>query len=262
MLPQRPIVDGHHHIGLKPELGEFSADDLIRKMDKDGVAMTVAMSFVSPLRSQDDFARANAYVAEQVGRHPDRLVGAVAVDPRNAGGAIEQIETYQREGFRAVKLQPMLHGNYSVAGGIVDPIAELAGRLGLPLVIHCDTTSSVCSPQAIATLARRFPETTIVALHLGLHPDGVKTTPGIVREVSNVVVDTSQTPDIPDAVYSEPVRILGAERVLFGSDGPECDLSLNLRKVELAIERNGLTEQDAALVLGGNSERIFALTPT
>jgi predicted TIM-barrel fold metal-dependent hydrolase len=259
VLPERPIIDGHHHIGLKPGLGEFSGADLVRKMDREGVARSVVMHFVSPLRSQDDFARANAYVAEHVDRHPDRLAGAVAVDPRNGDAALEQIDDYRRAGFRAVKLQPILHGNYAVDGGVVDEVAMLAGQLKMPVVIHCDLASSVCSPWVIHALARRFPETTFVLLHLGLHPDAPRRVPAIVRDAPNIVVDTSQTPDIPEAVYSEPVRILGAERVLFGSDGPECDLSLNLRKLDLAIEQYGLAEQDAALVLGGNAERIFSL---
>ena len=259
MLPQRPIIDGHHHIGRKASLGEFSGDDLIRKMDREGVAMSVVMHFVSTLRSQDDFVRANAYVAEQVEQHPDRLAGAIAVDPRNGDAALDQIEHYHRAGFRAVKLQPILHGNYAVDGGVVDEVAGLAARLALPVVIHSDSANNVCSPWAIAALARRFPETTIVLLHLGLHPDGMRRVPAVVLETPNVVVDTSQTPDFPDLVYADPVRVLGADRVLFGSDGPECDLSLNLRKLELAVERHGLSEQDAALVLGGNAERIFAL---
>lgn len=259
VLPSCAIVDGHHHLGLKPGLGEFSGEDLVRKMDRDGVAKSVVMSFVSPLRTPEDFDRANEYVATEVERHPDRLFGAVAVDPRNGSHAVEQIERYHDAGFRAVKLHPRLHGNYGVDSGVVDEVAAVSGVLGLPIVIHCDTTSDVCSPWAITALAARFSETTFVALHLGLHPEGIKDTPAAVRDTPNVLVDTSQTPDFPHDVYVEPVRVLGAARVLFGSDGPECDLSLNLQKLALAIEQHGLSEHDAALVLGGNAERVFGL---
>jgi uncharacterized protein len=257
ILPSCSIVDGHHHLGRKPGLGEFSGDDMVRRMDRDGVAKSVVMSFVSPLRTQEDFDRANEYVAGEVQRHADRLFGAVAVDPRSGSHATTAIKRLQQVGFRAVKLHPRLHGNYPVDGGVVDEVAALSGALGLPIVIHCDVTEKACSPWAISALAGRFPETTFVALHLGLHPEGIKQTPVAVRDTPNVLVDTSQTPDFPREVYVEPVRILGPERVLFGSDGPECDLSLNLRKVALAVEQHGLSEHDAALVLGGNAERIF-----
>jgi uncharacterized protein len=259
VLPLCAIVDGHHHLGFKPGLGEFSGEDVVRKMDRDGVAKSVVMSFVSPLRTQEDFDRANDYVAKEVERHSGRLFGAVAVDPRSGSQAIEQIERYHQAGFRAVKLHPRLHGDYAVDGGVVDEVAAVSGTLGLPIVIHCDTTREACSPRAIAALALRFPETMFVALHLGLHPEAIKDTPAAVRDTPNVLVDTSQTPDFPHDVYVEPVRVLGAERVLFGSDGPECDLSLNLRKLALAIEQYGLSDHDAALVLGGNAERVFGI---
>jgi predicted TIM-barrel fold metal-dependent hydrolase len=259
MAPPGVIVDGHHHIGLKPGLGEFSADDLVEKMDIHGVTMAVVMHFVSPLRTPDDFERANAYIAEQVSQHPSRLVAAVAVDPRMGEAALDAIERYHRLGFRAVKLQPILHGNYAVDRGVVDDLAFLAGKLGLPIVIHSDSTSTACSPWTIAALARRFPQTTFVLLHMGLHPEQVSHVPTIVESVPNVVVDTSQTPDVPELVYTRAVQVLGRDRVVFGTDGPECDLTLSIRKLELALESGGLSLADAQAVIGGNADRIFSL---
>jgi predicted TIM-barrel fold metal-dependent hydrolase len=228
-------------------------------MDQCGIRKAVAIHFVSTLRAPDDFVRANRYVAEQVHRYPDRLVGAVVVNPLFGKLALQEIERYHQLGFRAVKLHPIFHGHYHVNGGAVDEIAELAGERGLPIVIHSDFASSVCSPYEIVALARRFPQTTFVLLHLGLQPEMCKLTPEIVRDTPNVMLDTSQTPDFPHDVFARPVRIVGAERVLFGSDGPECDASLNLIKLDIAIKEHGLGTDEAAKVLSGNAARVFDL---
>jgi predicted TIM-barrel fold metal-dependent hydrolase len=260
MLPECPIVDSHHHLGRKPGLGEFSGWDLVQRMDQYGIQKAVAIHFVSLLHTPDDFVRANRYVAEQVECYPDRLVGAVAVNPLFGQLALEEIEHYHGLGFRAVKLHPIFHGHYHVNGGTVDEVAALAGQLGLPIVIHSDYGSPVCSPYEIVALACRFPQTIFVLLHLGLQPEMCKFTPEIVKDTPNVVLDTSQTPDFPRDVFTLPVKIVGAERVLFGSDGPECDASLNLMKLKIAIERYGLGADEAAKVLSGNASRVFNLT--
>jgi predicted TIM-barrel fold metal-dependent hydrolase len=86
-----------------------------------------------------------------------------------------------------------------------------------------------------------------------------KLTPEIVKDTPNVMLDTSQTPDFPRDVFVLPVQVVGAERVLFGSDGPECDAALNLMKLDIAIEQYGLDRSEAAKVLGGNAYRVFDL---
>ncbi len=80
-----------------------------------------------------------------------------------------------------------------------------------------------------------------------------------MKDVENLLLDTSQTPDFPYDVYVRPVQILGASRLLFGSDGPECDVSINLRKIEVAIEEYGLKSKEAIQILGGNACRVFRL---
>ncbi|GAF88748.1 unnamed protein product, partial [marine sediment metagenome] len=237
MLPQCNIVDSHHHIGKKrTSFGEweFTGAQLVRQMDKNRIQKAIVVYFVSELHVMEDFVNANNYVAEAVQEFPDRLVGTVVVNPLMRETALQEIERCHHLGFRAIKLHPIFHGHYHL-DGTGDSIARLASDLELPILIHSDFTSSVCSPYQITRFARRFPNTTFLLLHFGLYPELCKYVPDIVKGVDNILLDTSQTPDLPYEVYVRPVKLLGSSRLLFGSDGPECDVTVNLRKIEVAM---------------------------
>jgi hypothetical protein len=254
----RSLVDSHHHVGRKTGW-EYSGDDLVRRMDAIGIATTVVMHFVSELRTVSDFRDANDYVAETVARHPGRLAGAVCVHPLLTGAASEEIRRGHALGFCAVKLHPVAHGMYDVTDERVVSVVRLAGDLGMPVAIHSDFAQAVCSPYAIARLAERCPETTIVLLHMGLTPGIAARTPEIVAPHANVVVDCSATPDATNTAFGRPVALLGAERVVFGSDGPEYDPLVNLRKLEVAVELGHLMAGDAVAIAGTSARTVFHL---
>ena len=67
----------------------------------------------------------------------------------------------------------------------------------------------------------------------------------------NLVLETSAMPY--PAKIREAVDAIGAERVLYGSDGPACSPRLEVRKVRLA----GLRASDEELILAGNAMRIL-----
>jgi uncharacterized protein len=55
-------------------------------------------------------------------------------------------------------------------------------------------------------------------------------------------------------MIKETVEQLGAHRVLFASDGPGCDPTLEVEKVR----RAGLTPEEEALIFEGNIARLLA----
>lgn len=261
-MPNCDIVDCHHHFGIKktPEGEvELTASDLIYRMDKRGIRISVVKHFVSALHTAEDFINANRYVAAAIEAYPDRLVGTVVVNPLMADLALQEIETYARQGFKGVKLHPMFHGYYDINEGVADDVASLAGDLSLPVFIHSDSSTSICNPYEIVRFAKKFPHTVFVMLHFGLQPDLYKHIPDIVKEVDNVLLDTSETSDTPYEVFVHPVRVLGASRLLLGSDGPGSDVYINLVKLSLAMEEYGLSNQDAVRILSTNAHALLQL---
>lgn len=135
-------------------------------------------------------------------------------------GSLEELDRCRALGAVGVKMEV----STLASDERLDPIMRRLRELGLPLLHHSWNTRSMgrhsvpgchqSDSEDIAALASRFPDVTIIAAHL--RPNGLR---GIweVREHRNVCFDTSGGQPIT-GVIEAAVRLLGAERVLYGSD--------------------------------------------
>jgi predicted TIM-barrel fold metal-dependent hydrolase len=73
----------------------------------------------------------------------------------------------------------------------------------------------------------------------------------VAKRHPNLILETSAMP-YPRMV-KEAVAAIGAERVLFASDGPGCDPLIEVEKVR----RAGLSPDEEELLFRGNIERIL-----
>lgn len=98
-------------------------------------------------------------------------------------------------------------------------------------------------------MASKYPDATIIMAHIGGNWEvGAQA----VKGCRNVLVDTCGT--ICDAGMIEyAVKMLGAERVVYGSDN--CDFAGQVAKV-LSAE---ISEEGKELILSGNVERVMKL---
>lgn len=263
MIDGMLAVDAHCHIGEfhgeRYGLRRFTAEDLVARMDANGVDKSVVCYLASPLVDQDDFKRANNAVIEATWKFADRLVGACIVNPKHGQFAQQEVRRCLQAGLRAVKLQPVLHGSYAVDGDLVDPIAKRCADAGVPLILHSDFNSRYCTPYQVARVAARYPQLTVVMLHMGLDFEALGHLPDIARPHRNLFLEVSQTPDSPQAVFVNPARRLGADRVLFGSDLPLLSLEVNLAKLATAERLHGLTKDEKRQMLGANAARVFGI---
>ena len=95
-----------------------------------------------------------------------------------------------------------------------------------------------------------MPEATIVFGHMGAYFHGQDAI-SVAERRENVVLETSACP-YPELI-GEAVRRIGAERVIFGSDGPGCPPAIELDKVR----RAGLAPADLRKVLHDNQRRLM-----
>ncbi|HZZ59074.1 MAG TPA: amidohydrolase family protein [Opitutaceae bacterium] len=256
-LATRRRKDGRP-VQLFPDVGA-----LLREMDAAGVDRAVLLGWYwETARSCEE---QNAFFAECVRAHPDRLAAAVTVHPPSGAAHVErEFERAREAGFRGVgELSPHAQGHPLDHPAFARALA-LAGSAGWPVTLHVTDPSARPYPGQVSTpledfdrLAREFPATTFILAHWGGFPPWRQ---------PNVYCDTAASPlsHGPD-VWRRGVGALGADRVLFGSDFP---LRLYPRLEDGAgmaraaqEARAGLAPAEAAAVLGGNAARWFGRRP-
>lgn len=166
------------------------------------------------------------YVAEQVARHPDRLIGFLALDPTQPGWEDELKRGHQELGLRGIKLMPMYAG-FRPDEPLLDPLWSYATDHGLPVLLHTGTTFVAqapleCTlPRHLDPVATRFPEVRMILAHLG-HPYEGECI-AVIRKHPHVYSDISALHYRPWQLYNSLMLVqeYGVwNKVLFGSDYP------------------------------------------
>jgi len=236
--------------------------DLLAVMDDQGVDKAVIFGF--PWRSLETAKINNDAVAEAVARHPDRFIGFCCLDPAHPQAPAE-VERTLTSGLGGIGELAFYQGGINAAAlAALDPIMALAKQRACPVLIHTNEPVGHAYPGKspntlvqIYAMVRRYPDNTIILAHWG---GGLFFYALLKKEVSeamaNVVVDTAASPFVyQPQVYRHAVDIVGAERILFGSDFP----LLEPKRYFAELDQNGLTPEQLALIRGGNAARILGL---
>src|SRR5271156_701746 len=230
-MPTR-IIDAHAHVGKFGSWANVSASagELLEKMDEAGVEKSVL------------FAPDNGLVRESVRKHPERFVGYVWPNPHDEEALALVVEAVKKWGFRGIKLHPLIHAFLPTDEEVL-PIVEFARKEKIPVAIHSGHPP-FSLPWSIGELAEMYPDVRIVMLHMG-HAHGVYIQAAIntAEKHDNIILETSGVS--MHSKIREAVEKVGEGRVVFGSDYPFHDYSVEIQKVRVA----GLTEGQRELVL-------------
>lgn len=241
------ILDSHAHMDVVPALGWYdTAEKLVQRMNQAGVAKAAISGYLNAPGPNPDSLKT---IAAAVEKYPDRLIGYARMDPWFDDACVRTLEdAVQHLGIRGVKLHPAHYTLYPF-GPLTVKLVQRAGELGLPVLFHCGD-EMMCLPYQIDRLAAQCPDATIILAHIGGFFSGEAALATAARR-PNVWVDTSEIP-LPDMVR-KAVDFLGAEKVLFGTDAPCCDIRLEILKVKLA----GLAPEQERLVMWANYARMM-----
>lgn len=243
------IIDSHTHVDEAPTFGWYDPPEtIVRLLDEAGIDKAVVMTYRDAPGPEE---RVLEYVAEAVQRYPDRLIGYARMNPRYGDEAVALFDRAVRDyKMRGLKLHPF--------GYVMHPASEPtlalirhAASLGVPTLFHCGDEEFTL-PLQVAEAAAAVPEATIILGHMGGYfhvRDAIR----VAKRYPNLVLETSAMPY--PRMIKEAVQEVGAERVLFASDGPGCDPTIELEK----LRRAGLSAADEALVLHGNIERLLGV---
>ncbi len=239
------IIDCHCHYGKGDGLNgpwdtSANLDKYLRRAAKAGIGRTVLFSVF-----HSDYALANRRVAKYVRNRPERFFGFACIHPeRDRGRVYRMVETAVLDyGFLGVKV-------HRHDGGITREICEALRAFALPVIY--DVMGEV--PQ-VELLATEYPDIPFIIPHLGSFADdwkAHKALTDLMERYPNIHTDTSGIKRFD--LLEEAVKRVGAEKVLFGTDGPWLHPGLELMKV-LAL---GLPKPEERMILGENLLRLVS----
>ena len=246
----------------RPDSPMASAESLVEEMDLNGIdrSVVMGMGWTDP----DLAVEANDYIIQSVEGNPGRLAGFCSVSPAWGDAALAEVERCAKAGLRGIgELHPDSQGFDIADRPAMAPLMELAGRLGLPVLVHASEPvghqypgKGKTTPGKLYRFIENFPDNTIICAHWGgglpfyaLMPE----VPGVIR---NVYFDSAASPFLyrPE-VFTTAAGLVGADKILFASDYPLLPVRRCLRQVEDA----GLSPAQKEAVLGGNASRLFGL---
>lgn len=248
------IVDCHSHMagGRSFGLATASGEPFIAGMDRCGIDKSVLMTTDGFFF---DFVACNDELQAFTQKYPERLVAAPTVDPRFGQTAVDEMRRCRLAlGMKGpLKLHPWLQG-FAAFEPLMDPIAEAAIELEMPVMFH-DGTPPYCTPLQVAALAARYPELTVILGHSGIKdmwPEAL----AAARRYPNLVLCLCGTAPLGiERIVSE----VAPERLLFGTD-VGFGTAPGTREYRMGqILRLDIAEGDRALILGGNAQRLFKL---
>lgn len=240
------IIDAHLHVDDVPALGwRLEAAECVRRMDEAGIERGVIMTIVDAPEVNPDAIES---IAAARAAHPGRLEAFARLHPWYGDEALALLERAFSLGFKGLKLHPVTTIAHPAAEETLRLIRAAAAHRA-PTLFHCGD-EPLATPLAIAAAAAACPEATIVLGHMGgyFHVDEAIET---AERHPNLVLETSAMP-YPGKIR-EAVERIGAERVVYASDGPACSPLIEVEKVHLA----GLDPAAERLVLGANAGRLL-----
>ena len=227
------IVDIHVHPYLGAQRGDFAG------ISQEAAKFDARLCVFSVQHRQAKTAdwkptaaycrRANDEVATIRQRYPDQVYTFAYVNPLNGEAALGELDRCVREqGMVGMKLWIAVR----CIDPVLDPLMERCAAYGIPTLQHTwlKTTGNYpgeSTPQDLVELARRHPRNILIMGHSGGDWEyGFR----CARHLENVYFDIGGG-EANSGSIERAVDLVGAERILFGSDMPGRSLTSQLAKV-------------------------------
>ncbi len=220
-------------------VGSGLLTDMLAHADRAGIDKALVQSVAT---TPHQVASINRFIADEVARFPDRLIGFGTLHPasENIVGDLEHLLSL---GLRGVKLHPDIQ-DFKIDDYRALSIYEACEERGVPILFHAgDSRYDRSNPNRLVPVLRIYTRLKVIAAHFGgysIWDEAVEALAGI----PNLYVDCSSAmPFLTDEKIKEYIRRYGEDRVLFGTDYPmwaaesEVERLLSLGLSEDAYER-------------------------
>jgi len=284
------IIDFHVHIDYKNPSEKYSADDLVKIMDKSDVDVSVLLGndqadagYKRPWTDSSVMAVpvncSDEEVASYCNQYPDRLIGFTSIHPDRfqPHKKIERAVTEFK--MKGVKLYP--HSGFYPNDHRLYPVYQKCVDYEIPVMIHTGIKAlswqslKYNNPIYVDDVAVNFPELKIIMCHGG-YP-WVEEFIVVAYSNPNVWVDLTFLDYIEkifkvDRLAENTIKrlndLIGSERLLWGSEGPYLELPLfgghtpenyAASQDRLVKRFDFFSETDKTNILGENAKRLLKI---
>jgi len=246
----------------KKEAKIATAEELIDSMDRAGIDVSVIVNL--GWMTHELCAETNDYILESIARYPKRLVGFCTVQPQSLDAAIAEIERCAQNGAKGIgELRPDIQLLDLEDEAIISPLMETIKKHRLILLTHASEPAGhdypgkgIITPDVLYPFITHYPDVTIVCAHWGGGLPFYALMPEVKKALHNVYFDTAASPFLyQPRIYSLASELVGADKILFGSDFPLLPPTRLLQEIKSVA----LTEEEKDLILSGNAKRLLKL---
>lgn len=245
------VIDIHAHIWA----GKYEIDkqEIIKACELYNISKVYVTGLNSHYPDKEEIQELNSEVATFM-REQEKYIGGLCYINPSHNNAMDVLKKgIEEQGMAGMKLWIATYCDDVK----VFPLAEQCIKYKVPILVHAFQKMGGELPDEsvgshVANLAKQYPEAKILMAHLGGNAYyGIKA----IQNYENVWVDISGSLFRRDEIdYTK--KLIGAERILFGSDMPGASYLANIGQVEEA----DLTEEEKALVYYKNALHLLSRT--
>ncbi|MBI2857227.1 MAG: amidohydrolase family protein, partial [Chloroflexi bacterium] len=243
-----------------PKARLATADDLVASMEEAGVDVSVALNI--GWSDRELCIATNDYILEAAARFQHRLAAFCAV-PLGAGEvALREMERCAAAGAQGIgELRPEPGAGGAVDAGLMAELGALARERHLILLFHSSEPlghgypgKGSTRPEVLYALVAALPGVNVVCAHWGGGLPFYSLMPEVGEVVKGVYYDTAATRYLyRAAIYPRVVELVGAERILMGSDYPLIPQERHVQEIVSA----DVAEKAKSMMLGGNARALL-----
>ncbi|MGK0310204.1 MAG: putative TIM-barrel fold metal-dependent hydrolase [Lentimonas sp.] len=257
-------------VGRPSIQGWATVDEMLEAMDAAGVDKAVLLGWY--WENEATCRWHNEFIAEWVATAPKRFIGFAAIHPGGKkANVIEQCNYAQSLGLRGIgELHPGVQ-QFDASSEGWQALANWCVENDWPVNMHAtevvgrDLPSIVPTPLSdFVNMARANPELKIILAHWGGGLAFFELNPFLRKVLQNVYYDTAASPLLYDiAIFRQMIDIVGAEKILFGSDYPlrlyprsqqEPDFTTFINSIDTVID---LSAEERAAIFHHNLQKLL-----
>jgi predicted TIM-barrel fold metal-dependent hydrolase len=279
MLDGRLLIDAHVHAArlttLKPAwhgwAEQFGQPGWGTAFGDDGAVIPAALDELMTAEGVDHAILLCEYSPKVTGiqpvedllpiikHNPDRFTFLANVNPHLHYPVATELARQLAMGAAGLKVHPV-HGGFSAADPALYPAYQMCEHEGVPVVVHCGTSSfpgsdnSLADPGLLSPVLRDFPGLTVVLAHGG-RGWWYEAAASLALLHENVWIELSGLPPgrLPD-YYARFNLARLARKFIFGTDWPGVPgIARNAR----AVAALDVPEDTLGGVLGGHAQRVY-----